>query len=53
MPQYKGASVGLELKNFVLDNQGDWKKHHGWLKEHAEKLVEFFYPEILKVKSGM
>lgn len=53
MPQYKGASVGLELKNFVLDNQSDWKRHHGWLKEHAEKLVEFFYPEILKIKSGM
>jgi hypothetical protein len=52
MPKYKGAAVGLELKNFVLDRQDTWEGHYAWLKENTESLVKFFYPEIMKIKNG-
>lgn len=50
MPQYKGATVGIEMKNFILDNKDNWPKYFDWLKIHAEKLVDSFYPSILKIK---
>ena len=53
MPKYKGAIVGLELKGFNLDNQNSWEKNYRWLQENTEKLVDFFYPRIIKIKNGL
>lgn len=53
MPQYKGAIVGLELKNFILDNKSSWQGHYEWLKDNAEKLIDYFYPRIIKIKNGL
>jgi len=35
-----------------LDNQSKWPDTHKWLLESAENLVDFFYPEIFKIKNG-
>ena len=53
MPKYKGATVGLVIKNFNLDNQDNWEKYYEWLKDNTEKLVGFFYKRIIKIKNGL
>ena len=53
MPQYKGATVGLDLNNFILDNQNSWGEHYIWLKDNTEKLVKFFQPVIVNIKNGL
>lgn len=53
MPKYKGATVGLIIKNFNLDNQESWEIYYKWLKNNSEKLVRFFYKRIVKIKNGL
>ena len=53
MPKYKGATVGLIIKNFNIDNQESWETYYKWLKENSEKLVRFFYKRIVEIKNGL
>ncbi len=53
LPKNKGAIISLELKKFDLDKNDLWVKVYPKLKENCEKLNNYFYYKINKIKNGM